>query len=332
MEKMPFISLILSFLFCTPLLGENLTSVDKKQKIYEDKWKNKLKSGMSEDQILSILEKPRLIWRSSSRCIYFYEELPETTDDLQPRESVSLFDFNTDSLQDYAEARKYEKTISSIGDKLSGCVEFYYGEAVPSEIIEASSGQSLPMTIRRPNGILVKHNERRGNYGLRADFYLKEIPNPEKMMYRMYKVTTPDFVNVHHEIPLPEDIWNDLSEYENKENWQDPVRWKRLSVAGRSFDENSREIFNGLTEQKMLLLLGEPHRKINQPGVRIWQYGDVSGDGEQTSPLKGEGFGRIIFLQDKKGAMILHKWSEPFWPDIKENMLIQDNNSPVTAQ
>jgi len=341
MKKILFQIIIVWSFLCCPyhVSGENLNLEAKKQEKYEEKWKN-LKEGMSEKQVVSKLGKPKLIWRSSTDCFYYYDEIPEVH--VYSKDKRKTLNLIPPGGQSGASAM-----FGVAGGSPRGCVKFYYGVANSSKTIEGTNELRPPVTSKSKKGILVRYNMYGGGYGPRSDYYFKEIKNPEEKIYRLEKGRFPDFVNMRIGNPLSSEVWDDLSGIENKAKWQDPKSWRRLpgkvnkkmskGPRGRVWVKQpveDKEFFKAFTEEKIISLLGEPHIKTNSPGEMIWQYGDVYQSGELKNRITSRktGFGRIVFVQDENGRYVLSKWSEPYWPDVIENISQPVNRVPEQQQ
>lgn len=343
MKKVLFNTLVLFSIlsFSCQTLGEDISIEARKQKIYEDNWNN-LKEGLIERQVIDKLGKPKLIWRCSTDCYYYYEDIPE----------ISVSPDKTKIVRILPPGYKDMSLAAALGGKgaesPTGCVKFYYGVANPSQTAEERAGQ-LPNTINQRNGTLVRYNFYGGSYGRRADYYFKEIYAPEKKIYRLEKGRLPDLISMRYKEQELFETWNELKTITNKQKWQDPVSWMKLpckvnqkmSRGPRVWVKKptiNKQYFSYFTEKRIISLLGEPHIKVNSPDNMIWQYGDVydsyssggsreyRGGGKKRSEPKDfikanqTGFGRIVFVQDKRGIYVLSKWSEPYWPDVKESL------------
>lgn len=290
-----FVSIIGSF---AQLYAARLDTQAIKQEHIEERWKT-LKSGMSEKQVVSKLGKPRLIWRSSSECLYFYEEIPEART-TNGKKSVSLV----------------PSAYSSAQIKLmKGCVKFYYGAAIPVQVNKEGPAP-LPRIIKNKTGELVMDRKFFGG----GMYFYREIPSPKSNMYRLEKGRFPDFLNMRLGNSTPKTEWDELSHIDNKEKWQEPGLWSRLPNKVASRGPGEAEVFPTHTDHKVALLLGQPHNKINSPGKMIWEYGDV------------DKFGRITFVQDMKRKYVLSEWAEPYWPDVEQGLSNPKQNTAPMQQ
>ncbi len=75
----------------------------------KEAWKG-IKEGMTEEQVIKLLGKPKLIWRSSSQCYYFYDDIPQVEIIYKLKKYVFL--------EDKSEGRSRLR---------QGCIRFYCG-------------------------------------------------------------------------------------------------------------------------------------------------------------------------------------------------------------
>ncbi len=101
-------------------------------------------------------------------------------------------------------------------------------------------------------------------------------------------------------------MWDELRSIKNKEKWENPVAWKELARIAFHRGKLNKRIM--ATEEKVISLLGEPHRKENEPSQRLWHYGDM------------EDFGTVFFDQSSRQGLSVSMWAEPYWPEVEKNI------------
>ncbi|HPD48395.1 MAG TPA: hypothetical protein PLY61_16030 [Anaerohalosphaeraceae bacterium] len=284
---------ILVSLFCmvrASALSQNLGMEMQKQEAVEGKWKA-LKGGMGEKQVVLLLGRPKMIWRSTSTCYYYYDEIPAVhVSAVSKRKSVTLTPSTIGAGADASQMNLPK-----------GCVEFYYGPAEPAKSLQT---YSPPARLSDGGEVLIRGRVSGGW----ADYFHKDVLSPNTDMYRVKKARLPDLVNMRLGTTPSTDYWDELTGFEDKREWQDPKRWKRLPNSVTPALGRAGATFPSFTERTISQLFGEPHTKTNSPRKMVWQYGDI------------DAFGEITFVTDATGKNVLSEWTEPYWPDVQTSL------------
>ncbi|MFH1614980.1 MAG: hypothetical protein ABIG61_07840 [Planctomycetota bacterium] len=288
----------------TPPKEPALSDVQRQDRLAEIRKWRQLRPCMSEDKVLQILGKPRLIQAAHDHAIWFYQDMPAENAEVQ-------FNHKTD-----AKGKTLERTSLKSAGNIRGAVLYFeakslndilneeqekYEEQVKQIEQRWQQDSLVPLGAeeqQKKEAVLKKITER-FNKTVRQ---FTEGHIPRAPVYYLRFANPPDW----ERLETAEDGQIDVFEStDSVDKWQAQKNWKKLKI--------------NMTPQQVHAILGLPGKSsAGIPGIAE-SYGQTPGHGT------------LFFAAREPLSEKLQSWNEPFWPVVvKENLTAKAGSANVT--